>query len=153
MMGSGVRISLAAPLNLQEKLHFIGYPIAGRWRKFVRGPRADPPELNRLCEIRRPILHDRGPSAADRADRRAFHHHGAGAPQMLNEATRADLRHDLIRVVRPLATVGVQREGERGKACRRAGGIQAPRPFAGLLGQNRALDPLGGTLRRSDLSG
>ena len=39
------------------------------------------------------------------SDRRALHHNESGALQMLNEATRDDLGHDLVGVVCPLSAV------------------------------------------------
>ncbi len=53
------------------------------------------------------------PERCTASDRRALHHHEAGALQMLHETLRDDLGHDLIGVVRPLAPVEAQGEGER----------------------------------------
>jgi len=53
------------------------------------------------------------PELGAAADRRPLHNHEAGALQMLHKSPGYDLGHDLVGVVRPLAAVEAQREGER----------------------------------------
>ena len=62
----------------------------------------------------------RDPSAA--ANRRAFHDHKSGAPQILDEALGDDLCHEFIGAVDALAGMKVQweSEGRRSPSDRRA---------------------------------
>jgi hypothetical protein len=68
-----------------------------------------------------------------------------------NPARSRCSRGPSIRVVRPLATRKRSARTSAGAFGRRATATGAA-AFAGLSGQNRALDPLGGTLRRSNLN-
>src|SRR5208337_2537492 len=59
------------------------------------------------------LLPEPAPERCAASDRRALHHHEAGALKVLNQAPSDNLGHDLVRVVRPLAPMEAQRERER----------------------------------------
>ena len=102
-----------------EKLAVIAlHPISGRhwtgWANFVVGVMPINRSLCETCE---------SAEGAAAAAVRATAAGEVGALQMLHKPPRHDLRHDLICVVRPLAALEAQREGERrGEVFGRRGG-------------------------------
>ncbi len=64
-----------------------------------------------------------GPPAGD--VRQPFHHHEAGAIQVVYKPLGDDLGHDLIGVVDTLATLEAQREGQRVNDVGRIGSLRA----------------------------